>query len=804
MSGSAPWSGAVQTGSRNLRWLGGGDRTSKLWLAYSVMGILLLAYLGWLISGNRSTLIDGWGVSAFEVLGGALCIASGLVRRTARWVPIILGAALMAWALGRLTVTIETLGGARPPEVAVYDAFYLSFYPLAYVALVLYLRGEVRRLATPNWLDGMIAGLGATALCAAFAFHAVARLTGKTVLATAVNLAYPVGDVLLLLLVVGGVTVLSGRDRRPWLVVASGIALIVVGDTFNLFQSSASPSRLGVVLISIAWPAAIYLMSRAMWLPRVQSDPRAFRKPTGFLLPGLAATCGLVILFVGTLKGVDGVAVGLATATLVLVGARMASSVRAMRSLTQERQRLSVTDHLTGLGNRRYLFDVLDGFFAEEEAAQPQRSLAFLFIDLEHFKKINDSFGHPAGDEILRQLGARLARSLEPGDLVARIGGDEFGAVLMDADADYAAGVAERISASLEQPFELEPVRAQIGANIGIALAPADASDSTGLILCADVAMYRAKFGGTPCALYEQGFEEGGDRLHLAEELRAAVDAGELVLYYQPQLDLRSGEISAIEALVRWPHPALGLIPPLKFLPLAEEAGLIGMVTRLVLTRAIEQCAAWRAAGQDLSVSVNVSATDLLDPRLIEVIGGLLEQHGLPASCLVVEITETGVITEFERSKGVVADLRDLGVSVSIDDFGAGFTSLAYLSSLAVGELKLDRALIAALSSVDRREDVELVRATIALGHALRLRVVAEGIEDKATLELVSELGCDLGQGFFIGKPRPAHELAFGPSSACTPAALPATPRGDRKSRQLVPAGSVQAAGSGRRVPQAT
>ena len=785
MSGSAPWPSALRAGSRtSLRWLGY-DRTSKLWLVYSAMGILLLAYLGWLTSGSRSTLIDGWGVAAFEIVGGVLCVASGLLRPPTRWVPIILGAALMAWAFGHLTETIQTLGGTTPPEVALYDAFQLSFYPLAYVAMVLYLRGEVRRLASPNWLDGIVAGLGAAALCAATAFHAVASLTGKTGLATAVNLAYPVGDLLLLLLVVGGITVLSGRDRRPWLVVATGIALIVVGDTFNLFQSTTSPSRVGVVLGGIAWPAAIYLMSRAMWLPRVQSDPRAFRKPAGFLLPGLAAASGLVILFVGTFKGVNSVAIGLATATLALVGARVVSSVRGMRVLTQERHRLSVTDHLTELGNRRYLFDVLDGFFADEVAAQRQRSVAFLFIDLEHFKKVNDSFGHPAGDEVLRQLGKRLASSLTPSDVVARIGGDEFGVVVMDADATRAVSVAERISASLEQPFALEAVRAQLSANIGIALAPADASDIAGLIECADVAMYRAKLGARPYALYEQGFSEGGSRLHLAEELRGAVDAGELVLHYQPQLDVRTGEICTVEALVRWPHPTIGLIPPIKFLPLAEEAGLMGGVTRLVLAQAIEQCAAWRTAGRNMRVSVNVSATDLLDAGLTDLIVGLLKEHGQPASALVVEITETSVITEFEHSSGVIQDLRDVGVSVSIDDFGAGFTSLAYLSSLAVEELKVDRSLIARLTSEGRRQDVELVRATIALGHALGLRVVVEGIEDKATLDLVSELGCDLGQGYIIGRPKPAHELAFGPSLVGTSPALIASSDGDRRRRQL-------------------
>jgi diguanylate cyclase len=304
-------------------------------------------------------------------------------------------------------------------------------------------------------------------------------------------------------------------------------------------------------------------------------------------------------------------------------------------------------------------------------------------------------------------------------------------------------------------------VSAPIGASIGIALAPDDALDSAGLMWCADVAMYRAKLGSVPFALYEQDLDDGGDRLRLADELRAAIAEGHLVLHYQPQLDLRSGEISKVEALVRWRHPMLGLIEPLKFLALAEEAGLMRKLTRWVLAEALGQCAQWRAAGRGMTVSVNVSASDLLDPGLTQVIADLLASSPLPADALVLEITETSIITEFERSKQIVEDLRNLGVVVSIDDFGAGFTALAYLSSLAVGELKLDRSFITHLATGGKARDVELVRATIELGHALGLRVVAEGVEDKATLELLTGLGCDLAQGYVVGRPKPAERLAF-------------------------------------------
>jgi len=742
----------------------GNEARSRIWLVYGALGALLAAYLVHAIvrrDGAYSTLVDGWMIDAFELFASALCLARAFGRRSGRPAVLILGASLLAWSLGDVALTFDSLGGATPPSPSLADAFYLCFFPLAYVAVVLFMRGEVRRLTTPSWLDGAVAGLGAAAVCAAFAFHSIVRSTGGGVLATAVNLAYPVGDLLLLVLVVGGTALLSGRRKAPWILLASGIGLNVAGDTFNLFQSSVGASHFGTVTTAIAWPAAILMMSMAVWLRPGAASPLAPQKPTGFLLPGLAAASGLVILFVGTLEHANRVAIGLATATLLLVGIRLAFSVRGLRTLTLERHRMSVTDHLTGLGNRRYLFEVLDAYFAKEsDAPLTETSIAFLFIDLNHFKEINDSFGHPAGDEVLKQLGRRLAGALRDSDVFVRIGGDEFAAVLMNADASGATATAERLSASLEEPFTLDAVRANIGASIGIALAPADATDSAGLVWCADVAMYRAKLGAVPYALYEPDFEDD-NRLRLADELRNAVDRGELVLHYQPQLDLRSGEISTVEALVRWPHETLGLIPPLKFLPLAEEAGMMGALTRSVLAQALDQCSRWRRAGRRMTVSVNVSASNLLDDGLIALVRALLEHHDLSPDALVLEITETTVISEFERSKLVIEQLRDLGVIVSIDDFGAGFTSLAYLSSLAVGELKLDRTFITGHTTGGGARDLDLVRATIELGHSLGLRVVAEGIEDKSTLDLLSGLGCDLAQGYFIGTPKPASKLNF-------------------------------------------
>jgi diguanylate cyclase (GGDEF)-like protein len=738
------------------------------------MGGLLAVYLVLLLF--RTDAADstwcGWLVDSFEALASALCIARGLTRRPGRWIAITLGLGSMAWALGDFAITIESLGGAEPAVPSAADLSYVFFYPLTWVAIVLAMRGEVRRLSTPSWLDGGVAGLGAAAVCAEFAFHTVLRHAGGDGLGVATNLIYPVGDLLLLALIVGGSAVLSGRRKMPWLLLAGGVAINVIGDTFALFGADEPSNLLGHTCDAMAWPASLLLIAMSVWLRPRPSNPLLLQKPGGFALPGMASLAGLVILVAGAVSHPNLIAVGLACATLVLVGVRLAVSVAGLRTLTEQRLHQSLTDELTGLGNRRYLFQVLDAFFAEQSQLDVERrDLAFLFLDLNHFKEINDSFGHPAGDELLRQLGPRLTTALRACDALVRLGGDEFAVVLIDIDVDGAIAVANRIAESLMEPFDLDVVRASVGASIGIAVAPHDANDSAGLLWCADVAMYRAKSAGAPYALYDQDLDDEGHQWRLVEELRLAIATGQLVLHYQPQLDLQSGEVRAVEALVRWPHPRLGLIAPVKFLPIAEEAGLMSELTRLVLTKALLQCAAWREEGRDLSVAVNVSPSSLLEPGFATLVTDSLRAQQLPPEALIIEITETSVVADFERSNDVIGRLRQAGVTVSIDDFGAGFTSLAHLSSLAVGELKLDRAFITGLGlGGERHRDLQLVRATIELGHTMGLRVVAEGIEDAETLQLLVGLGCDLAQGYHISTPKPAEELDFSPRVAGSPA----------------------------------
>jgi len=732
--------------------------------AYAVLVALLIAYIVSLVvrrSDQQWTWLDGWMVCAFELAASGLCISRGLRHESSRSVALPLGVALLMWSIGDVCLTTESIGRVSPPAVSVADVFYLLFYPLAYVACVSLFQKGTYRINKPNWLDGIVAGGGASALCAAFVFHSIHHFTGGSAVSTAVNLAYPIGDFLLLLVVFGGSAVLSSNSTRQWLLMATGLLVIVVGDTFNLFQESGQASRFGNDVNSFAWPLAILLMSISVWAPRRFTN--FLKKPTlqGFIITALATVAALGVLVSGTLESVSHVAIGLAVGTLVVIGVRLTISARRLRLITEERHRQANTDELTGLGNRRQLTQILDIFFDEQRDERRTREMAFLFVDLNNFKEINDFYGHPAGDELLRQIGPRLTESVGGAGLAVRMGGDEFAVVLMDADAIVAADVARRVIDEVTKPFVLHKITANVGASIGIALMPHDAKNAIDLMWCADVAMYRAKLGNVPFVFYDQKLDGEEDQVTLIESLRDAVNNGELALHYQPQLDMRTGQITAVEALVRWPHPTLGLVAPMEFLPLAQKAGLMWTLTTWVLEEALGQCATWHRRGQEIAVAVNVATTELLQDGFVELVDELLARYKLPSENLVIEITETTIISDFVRSQEVIRNLRQHGVLVSIDDFGAGFTSLAYLRSLDVGELKLDRTFICSLASQENSRDFEIVRATINLGHEMGLRVVAEGIEDVMTLDILGDLGCDIAQGYFISRPTPADKITF-------------------------------------------
>jgi diguanylate cyclase (GGDEF)-like protein len=419
-------------------------------------------------------------------------------------------------------------------------------------------------------------------------------------------------------------------------------------------------------------------------------------------------------------------------------------------------------DPLTGLANRRRFIEELEATVYGDGG----RPCAVLMIDLDRFKEINDSFGHSVGDDLLCLVGPRLQRALQPGDLLARMGGDEFAVLLPDADAARAREVGNDLGAALRDAFVLDGMPLHVDASVGIALCPDHGRDRSLLLARADTAMYAAKRG-------RQGFEvwvpDGTpatrDRLETLEQLRSALDGEQLDNHYQPMLDLRSGAVIGVEALVRWNHPDRGLLYPDVFLPLAEQAGLMRRLALRVLERSLRDLQQWRSAGQDLSVAVNLSVSNLQDVALPEQVEMLLDAFDVPAGALTLEITEDVLMADAARSQQVMAGLRRLGVRLSIDDYGTGYSSLSYLRALPVDELKLDRSFVTHLTSDERA--AAIVRSTLQLSRDLGMSMVVEGVEDAATLAALRAWGCDTAQGYHIARPMPAD--AFLPWLAARP-----------------------------------
>jgi diguanylate cyclase (GGDEF)-like protein len=425
---------------------------------------------------------------------------------------------------------------------------------------------------------------------------------------------------------------------------------------------------------------------------------------------------------------------------------------RRLRGHLAEIEHQALHDGLTGLPNRDLFRRRIDEALA---AAEQRRSgVAVLLLDLDRFKEINDTLGHQSGDLLLQALANRLENLIRATDTVARLGGDEFAIVSPGAgDEAGAFALAERIRTGLEAPFALAGLTVEVEASIGIALYPDHGADVEALIRHADVAMYNGKKTHQPMLYSQKDDHYSPGRLALVGELRRAIANGELVVHYQPRVELATGDVHAVEALVRWDHPERGLLSPGEFLPLAEHTGLIRPLTGYVLDAALADCASWSKDGLRPGVSANLSARDLLDADLPREVESLLTKHGVDPTLLEVEITENTILIDPERTRIVLERLRDLGVRLSIDDFGTGFSSLGQLKRLAVDVLKIDKSFVLNMEH-DDNDDV-IVRSTIELGHNLGLRVVAEGVETQETWSRLAQLGCDTAQGFFISRPLP-------------------------------------------------
>ena len=442
----------------------------------------------------------------------------------------------------------------------------------------------------------------------------------------------------------------------------------------------------------------------------------------------------------------------------------LAQALEQMRVSVGEKQaqilKLAYWDPLTGLPNRLQFRDAVRDAIAEAQAggaAHP--TVAVVMIDLDRFKHVNDVLGYRVGDLLLGRVGERLSQQMVRGnDLVARLGGDEFAVLLRQGDAALAMSVAQRIGAAFDEPLTLEENTVDMGAGIGMACWPQHAADADALLSRAEIAMYAAKRLTQGPLMYNPSNDAASTQtLSLLTELRRAVEHGELRLYLQPKLMLDTGRIGGAETLVRWLHPTRGLVPPMEFIPFAEQTGFIRALTIWVFEEAARHWLALQAEGISLVLSVNLSTRDLLDPELPQKFDALLVKHRVPAEALCLEITESAIMDDPQRALATLNKLSGLGFKLSIDDFGTGYSSLAYLKRLPVDELKIDKSFV--MSMVEDLDDAKIVRSTIDLAHNLGLTVVAEGVENAKVWDALRDLECDEAQGYHMGKPMPANEF---------------------------------------------
>jgi diguanylate cyclase (GGDEF)-like protein len=447
---------------------------------------------------------------------------------------------------------------------------------------------------------------------------------------------------------------------------------------------------------------------------------------------------------------------GLGTAAL-LMGMMIAVFVsRRVAGQARQLAAQAMYDPLTGLANRSLLHDRIEHEI--ERCKRAGTSFGVALMDLDRFKEVNDTLGHNVGDELLREVGYRLKQTIRAEDTVARLGGDEYVVVIHDLDPKGVQTIAKKVLSALDKPFHWQNQSIDLDASLGISLYPSQCTDASGLIRCADIAMYVAKRSGKGHALYapDQSHTNRSD-LSLKSELREAIQSDQLCLHYQPQINHRSQRVVGLEALVRWNHPQRGFLEPDSFIPLAEEAGLIGPLTLWVLKTALKQLATLRRQGHALTMAVNLSARNLHDMELPASILALLAESGVPPECLTLEITESAVMANPSDGLTILTELDRMGVTLAIDDFGTGYSSLAYLKRLPVDELKIDKSFVMDMEA--NENDAVIVRSTIDLAHNLGLKVTAEGVETRGAWDTLSILGCDSSQGYFMGRPMPVEKL---------------------------------------------
>jgi diguanylate cyclase (GGDEF)-like protein len=752
--------------------------------AGATLGLAVFAawtLLGW--GGPRATTIA---TDVGAVVGGTFavgCAAMNARRFHARqrmtWACLAVG--VTGRVVGNVLLTYsDAVGSSAPRAVSLLDFCYLALPVGACVAAVFAPTAPTRRFGMRLVLDGLIISTSLFMVVWSLFLRALAESTKVSGVALTTGVAYPFAD--LVAVTVGVLLVTSSRReyRSAPALITAGLVVIAVSDGAYLYSVA---SGLGVSDVpTLGWATGMYLIGLGgLATLRRAPAPRseAPRSPSGWAvwLPYVPVPFAFAVAsrdLWPTSRAAPLLLAGVALGTAAL--ARQFLLLFENRQLLAAVTDMALRDPLTGLANRALFADRLaHAMQLRERTGAP---VAVLLADLDDFKLVNDSMGHPVGDELLRSVGQRIQNTIRPGDTVARIGGDEFAILVEDAPA-IAEQIVERVVRSFDEPFELAGRVVYMGPSIGLATAVGNADVSADeLFKRADLAMYSAKRAhvgarsftpdmrqdatemNLPSQQEKTGRRGGVVRIQFLGDLRRAIDERELDLVYQPKIDLATGKAVGVEALIRWPHPEFGLLEPADFLPLVRENGLMEAVTDLVLERAIEDAASWQESASHLPVAINLSAPSLNDESLPARVLSGLARHGMSPVSLTVEITEDLLLASVVRARSVLDQLRASGIRVAIDDFGSGYAAMTYLHELPIDELKLDRQFVAPILHDERA--AAIVRSVIELAHQFGLTSVAEGVEDKATADLLRSFGCGFAQGHYFSMPVPAEAIRLG------------------------------------------
>lgn len=758
------------------------------WVAASG-GLFLAAFAGWLLFdlGGRQANSVGADVGAivFSVFATACAFTAAMRvhgRPRAAWMCLAVGFAgwvvgdtIWAWA----NVTDRT--GPRDPTLA--DLGYLMLPLAACVAALFSPMGRHPRAGLRLVLDGLIVATSTFLVLWSLLLRDLFADSSSSGLQFALSVAYPFTD--LIMIVIALMLLAKGLNgfRRPLVLLAAGLLIIGVADT--VYVHLAANERATTDPVLIAWASGLFLagLSGLSVQPRLVPIAARPRPPTklSVWLPYLAIPFAIAVGARDLWPTVANAGPVLIAGLVLIVAAliRQFLLLEENRSLLVTLADIALRDPITGLANRALFNDRLT--HAMQLRVRNAAPVAVLLADIDDFKLVNDSLGHPVGDLLLHAVGDRIQENVRAWDTVARLGGDEF-AVLLEDSAETVHAVARKVVEAFAEPFVIDGRELYVRPSVGLATAPATGdADLTAdeLFKRADLAMYSAKRDHAagvrtftpdmrlqathlplPSRRARTGRRDGVARIQLIGDLRRAIDEHELTLLYQPKVNLETYAVVGVEALVRWPHPDLGTLEPADFLPLVRQSGLMEAVTDVVLERALEDAASWYSDGVHMPVAVNLSAPSLDDESTPDRIRVALERHGLTADALSVEITEDLLLASFARARTVLDRLRQSGIRVAIDDFGSGYSTMTYLHELSIDELKLDRHFVAPILHDERA--AAIVRSVIELAATFGLTSVGEGVETKAVADRLREYGCDLAQGHYFSPPVSAKSVRLG------------------------------------------